>query len=99
MIQTTPSVLNKMFFFKNWTYALELPLKRISGVHFEKRAGISTLVVHKKTRAGGEKQIPVSLQKARQNQIEFIKESLPWIVDRKPTYPEIKKTLSFYQLA
>ena len=100
LIRTSSSILNDILFFKHWSYALELPISRIDSVHLEKRAGIDTLVVHKKPKSGEQetKSIPVSLFKAKKNQKEFLKDRLNWIVREHPTYPEIKEALTSYNL-
>jgi len=88
-VKTTPGLLERLFFFKHWTYMFDLPVKRISKVHVENRMGVATLVVHKISKEGIEKSFPVSISKANSAQTRFIKEAVPQIISEKLKMPEI----------
>lgn len=91
LIRTSASILNYIFFFKYWSYALELPVHRIARTEVKRRAGILTLIVVKKSNQGQEKHIAISLLKASKKQVEFIKNALPRIIEDRPPMTEIKE--------
>ena len=88
-VKTSPGILERLFFFKHWSYMFDLPVKRISEVHVETRLGVKTMVVHKISKDGDDKAFPVSLSKASSQQIKFIKEAVPKIISGKLKMPEI----------
>ena len=96
LIRTSPSLLNRLFFFKHWSYAIELPVRRIDRVEWETRLGVDTLVVIKKTKEGDEKSIPISLAKASGAQKRFIREALPKIIQEHPPMNKIKSLRNQY---
>jgi len=96
LIRTSPSVLNNIMFLKHWSYVIELPVQRIASVEVERRAGILTLVVVKKSKNGTEKRIAVSLLKASKKQVNFIKYALPKIIEQHPSMHEINEYVNDY---
>ena len=96
LIRTSRSVLNSIMFLKHWSYAIELPVQRIARIEIERRAGILTLVVVKKSKKNTEKRIAVSLLKASKKQVNFIKNALPNIIEQRPSMKEINKYVSDY---
>ena len=91
LIRTSPGILNRIMFFKTWSYLIELPVSRIARFEFETRAGINTLIVVKRTKEGDEKNIPVSLLKASSSQMRFMKKALPKILSNHSSMVEIKQ--------
>jgi hypothetical protein len=96
LLRTSPSMLNRLIFFRHWSYALELPVKRIIETKVERRAGILTLIVVKKSKEGPNKNIAVSLAKANKKQVRFLKIALPQIIADKPPMPKIKEYINTY---
>jgi len=90
LLRTSPGILERIFFFKHWSYGIELPVSRIVRVEVERRLGVCTLIVVKSTVEGIDKSIPLSLAKATNKQIDFIKHALPGIIENKPLMSEIK---------
>ncbi len=88
-VKTSPGLLERLFFFKHWTYMFDLPVKRISKIHVEYRLGVATMMVHKVSKDGIEKSFPVSINKANAAQLKFIKEAVPQIIDKKLKMPQI----------
>lgn len=96
LVRTSPGILNRLLFFKHWSYALELPVNRIVRVEVERRAGILTLIVVKKSKQGKEKHLAISLLKANRKQVQFMKNALPGIIENHPPMNEISKQISKY---
>ncbi|MCT4624384.1 MAG: hypothetical protein N4A46_12235 [Schleiferiaceae bacterium] len=95
-VKTSPGLLERLFVFNHWSYRFELPMLRINSIEIENRYGVKTMVIHKKTNEGEEKNIPISLSKASKKQIRFIEEALPQIIEKHLPMPEIKKLQKEY---
>ena len=96
LIRTSPSLFNRLVFFRHWSYALELPVTRIVRTEFTRRSGIPTLIVVKRSADEPEKNIVVSLAKATRQQIDFIKHALPKIIEERPRMTVIKDYMNQY---
>ena len=95
-IKTNPGILENLLFFKNWSYRFELPMNRISDVQVETRMGVETLIVFKSMADGEDKSIPISINKANNHEVRFIKEALPRIIKEKLPMPKIKELQKEY---
>ena len=90
-VKTKPGILERLWFFKHWSYYFELPMSRIGEIEVESRLGVTTMVVHKTMADGDDKCIPISINKANKRQVRFIKEALPKIIKEKLPMPKIKE--------
>ncbi len=96
LIRTSRSLLNTLVFFRHWSYVLELPVNKIIETKVERRAGLLTLVVVKKSKVGPNKHIAVSLVKANKKQVQFMREALPEIIATRPKMVQIKEYINTY---
>ena len=96
LIRTSPSLLNRLVFFRHWSYLLELPVLKIIETKVIRRAGVLTLIVVKKSKVGPDKHITVSLAKANRKQVDFMRHALPKIIAERPPMKKIKEYQETY---
>lgn len=96
LIRTSPSLVNMLIPLRHWSYAIELPVKKILGAEVVRRAGVLTLIITKQTGGGPVKNIVVSLARANKHEVEFLRHALPKIIEERPPMHEIKKLINKY---